>query len=232
MSDGTLQFWDITQEKLIQTFSAHNRSANSLAVSPDGRFAASAGNDAVLRLWDLQAVWDQPGGEPIPAAEMIGGAFAVPVVRFSPDGSLIASIDLQVVRLRDPSTTRLVRTLRSEGSLFDMAFSPDGGYLAAAGWDSSIQVWQVETGELFGSWETGEGEAAFLWDLAFDPRGSRICVASSLGWIYLWSFPEGKILVSGQAHEKAASTVAFSPDGERLVTGGLDAAVRVWKLNP
>ena len=32
---------------------------------------------------------------------MIGGASTVPAIRYSPDGALVASIDLQVVRLRD-----------------------------------------------------------------------------------------------------------------------------------
>jgi len=231
VSDGTLQFWDISQEKRLVMFTAHHKAANSLAISPDGRTAASSGNDAILRLWDLETIWAQVEEEITPSAEMIGGAFAVPAVRFSPDGSMIASIDLQAVRLRDPVTTRLVRTLRSEDSLFDIAFSPDGQFLAAASTGSSIQVWQVGTGESIAIWETGE-EDAFLWSLAFDARGSRLCAASSLGAVYLWSFPEGELLSGSRLHHKAASAVAFSPDGKRLATGGLDAVVHILRLTP
>ena len=230
-SDGKLQFWDIALEKQLAVFKAHNKAANSLAISPDREFAASSGNDAILRLWNLEAVWTQPEGEISPTAEMIGGAFAVPAVRFSPDGSLLASIDLQAVRLRDPVTTRLVRTLRSEDSLFDIAFSPDGQYLAAASMGSSIQVWQVETGKTVGIWKTGQ-EDAFLWSLAFDAIGSRICAASSLGAVYVWSFPDGELLSDVQIHKKSASTVGFSPDGKWMASGGLDAVVHIWALDP
>jgi WD40 repeat protein len=229
--DGTLQFWDVDRGTLLVKFDAHNKAANSLAVSPDGRFVASSGNDAILRLWEQQAIWDLQVGEDLsPAAEMIGGAFAVPAVRFNADGSLVASIDLQAVRLRDPASARLVRTLHSEVSLFDLAFSPDGRYLATARRGSSLQVWQADAGESIAIWQTGEAVNAFLWDLVFSPDGNRICAVSNQGALYLWSFPDGELLAKVSAHTKAASAVAFSPDGMRLATGGLDGAVRLWNL--
>lgn len=230
--DGTLQFWDIDQEMLLVKFTAHNKAATSLASSPDGRYIASSGNDAILRLWEQEAIWGQPVEDLLPAAEMIGGAFAVPAVRFSPDGSLVASIDLQSVRLRDPASTRLVRTLHSDESLFDIAFSSDGEYLVAARNDASLQVWQVESGEQAALWQAGETKEAFLWRTVFSSDDSQVCATSSLGEIFCWSFPDGELLTGYQAHTKAASALAFSPDGKWLATGGLDAAVYVWRKVP
>jgi hypothetical protein len=56
----------------------------------------------MVRIWDMQALIEHPDTSPVPLAEMIGGAYTIPDVRFSPDGSLIASVDIHDIRLRDP----------------------------------------------------------------------------------------------------------------------------------
>jgi WD40 repeat protein len=225
--DGTLQFWDIEQGVRLTSFFAHQKGANSLSFSPDGLLLASAGNDAILRVWDVAAILNQ--AEPEPVSDMIGGAFAVPVVRFNPQGTLLASVDLKYIRLRDPATTRLVRSLLSEASVFRIVFSPDGRNLAAAETDNTLRIWEVETGTEAGELQLA-GPIGFLWDVAFGQDGSLVGAVSSGGQAAIWSFPSGETLAEFQAHERAASAIAFSPDGQWVATGGLDAVVRFWQL--
>lgn len=225
--DGTLQLWDVALGAQDASFFAHQKGANSLSFSPDGQLLASAGNDAILRVWDVAAILTQ--AEPKPVSDMIGGAFAVPAVRFNPQGTLLASVDLQYIRLRDPATTRLVRSLLSQASVFRIAFSPDGEYLAAAETDATVRLWEVETGSEVGVIQLSE-PAGFLWDVAFSPDGSMVGAVSSQGVAALWEFPAGGLLAEFQAQARAVSALAFSPDGQWLATGGLDAAVRFWQL--
>lgn len=230
--DGSLQLWDPLSGSLMARWEAHRKSANSLAFSPDGNSLASVGNDAMVRIWDLSQFRISQDVLIEMKAEMIGGAVAVPAVRYSPDGLLLASVDLGVIRLRDPQTQRLVRTLHTETSLFDIVFSPDGGWLAAAEMDNQVQIWDPASGELVSALTVPGKPAgtarAFVWTVLFNTTGSLLAAGSSTGRLAIWSVPGQELVLETFAHSRGISALAFHPDGSVLATGGLDGTLRVW----
>jgi WD40 repeat protein len=235
--DGSLQFWEPNTGSLLCRMQAHDKGANSLDIYPSDRLLASAGNDAILRLWDLAPLLEgdipKSGDEDCDlqlTAELIGGAFAVPAVRFNPDGTLVASIDLQVVRLRDPLTQRLVSSLRAENSLFDIAFSPDGRWLASAELGNQVRLWEVSTGEVLHTLPSGESQSNFMWRAAFSPDGEILAAGSSDGTITLWEAASGELLRTISAHTRSVTALEFSPDGRWLASGSLDANVLLWEV--
>lgn len=232
--DGSLQIWDPLNEVLLASWEAHRKSANSLMFSPDGASLASVGNDAMVRLWDMTHFRTTGEAKLDLLAEMVGGAVAVPAVRFSPDGALLASVDLGLLRLRDPQTQRLVRTLRTETSVFNIEFSPDGRWLAAAELDNQLQVWDATSGELAytlivpGRW-TGR---PFLWAAAFNSAGSLLAAGSSTGRIAVWSAADQASILDVFGHTRGCTSLAFHPQANILATGGLDGVLRIWTLAP
>ncbi len=234
--DGSLQSWEIPQGRQIFSFAAHRKGANSLAVSPDGSRLASTGNDAIVRVWDLEELENQPQETPQPLAELIGGAFAVPVIRFSPDGSRLASVDGHVVRLRQVATQQLVYTLYGENSIFDIAFSPDGRWLAGGQIADTLRLWDTASGETLGNWQKphpySDPAGIFLWSVDFNPSGDLLASGGSDRLVTLWEPASGKILAELSGHTGGVSCVAFSPDGIWLASGGMDASLRLWAAVP
>ena len=145
---------------------------------------------------------------------------------------MIASVDIHDIRLRDPATQRLIRTLRGDTSIFRLAFSPDGSILAAAEMGNRLSLWEVNASQQVGQWSASEdplnARKIFLWGLAFSPDGSQLAAGGSDGMITLWQVGTGQVLRRFEAHARAVTSLAFSPDGKVLVSGGLDGVLRFW----
>ncbi len=233
--DGLIHFWDPGSGEEICSLEAHPTGVNNLSLRSDGKILASGGGDPIARLWDLPAVLDSHCQDAKPVAELIGATFAVPDIRYSPDGSLLGSVDYHAVRLREPDTQRLVYTLDSQTSIFTIDFSPDGKLVAAGELGLTARLWDTTTGMEKFSLTDPDGlqksPRAFLWKVAFQPGGTKLVGAESSGRVVLWdtSAPASPPEVLA-GHTKAVATLAFSPDGRYLATGGLDAALRVWAM--
>jgi WD40 repeat protein len=226
--DGSLQIWDGLSGEKLCSIQAHNKGANSLDFSPDGSLLASTGNDAIVRLWEIPSLPLSADCELSLRAEMIGGAYVVPAIRFSPSGESVASVDLHNIRLRDPLTQRLINTLYGETSIFCLAFHPAGTLLAAGELGNTVRLWDMQTGEAGKVLSWQGSPRAFIWDVAFSPDGGMLAAAGSDGFVTLWEVASGQVLGQWQVSRLAVTSVAFSPDGKWLAAGGLDAAVHLW----
>jgi WD40 repeat protein len=69
----------------------------------------------------------------------------------------------------------------------DVAFSPDGAYLASAGWDGAVKIWAIPGGGPVTATRTPSRE---LEAVAFAPRGRIVAVAGSGGRTTLFECAE------------------------------------------
>lgn len=120
----------------------------------------------------------------------------------------------------------IVPQLGHPGQVTDIAFSPDGRFLATASNDRTARLWDVGTGVelkvLRGHWST-------VSSIAFSPDGRFLATASSDGTTRIWDPVFGRqrmILVEEWAPNTAVLAVFFSPDGRSIVTStGLTATL-------
>jgi WD40 repeat protein len=222
--DGNILIWELDSQKLLLLFTAHKKGVNAVTFTPDGALLASAGNDAVARLWDPVT------GEK--RAEMIGGTYAVPSIAFNPDGSELAITNGELVRVRDVESGRFAHTLRSQGSNFSVAWSPDGRLVAAGNTTGEVALWEVISQQPSGTITQPvamlDGATSMVWSLVFSPEGRLLAASDNRGTIYLWDVAEKNLLVSRPISPQGVTSLAFSPDGRTLVTGGLDGVLRLW----
>ncbi|KAL0207309.1 hypothetical protein P9112_011937 [Eukaryota sp. TZLM1-RC] len=114
---------------------------NSVDFSPyDSRFLVSGGDDAMVRIWDIEKQ------SHIRALE--GHESWVLSVSFSPTGTLILSTSAdESIRLWDARTSKPVKVLRGHVSAIGTAsFSNDGSLIASGAGDGLIRIWDVLSG--------------------------------------------------------------------------------------
>lgn len=128
-----------------------------------------------------------------------------------------------------------------------VAWSPDGARLAAVGGNGSIFLLAVEGGAIAMS-KLIPGQKRAVRALAFHPRNPNLLVSAGVDGIFLHDVERALALVaisqrpvrelavdlavttivSDGAHEGEVECVAWAEDGACLLSGGKDAAVRVW----
>jgi WD40 repeat protein/serine/threonine protein kinase len=120
-----------------------------------------------------------------------------------------------------------VLTLKGhEDAVLGMVYSPDGNYLATASPDKTVKLWEAATGKEV---RTFKGHRGPVRRVAFSPDGQRLASAStSDGTVRLWEVATGQELLTFKDHPGAGS-IAFSPQGQLLASGGSDKRIRLWE---
>lgn len=169
---------------------------------------------------------------------------------FSPDGQTLASANLDgsvVLWDIDTQTERLVLA-GQQGWVEAVAFSSDGNFLASGGstlpWDSHVRLWDARSGDLIASVPepdpTRQVGQDWTTDVAFSPDNEFIAYGTDqgghIGVLYLWQPDASEIRQIGGGNGSGVS-VAFSPDGEILASGGWHRregghfSVRLWNMD-
>jgi WD40 repeat protein len=102
-------------------------------------------------------------------------------------------------------------------------------------WDKTARLWDAATGKELRAFQ---GHEAFVESVAFSPDGARVLTGSGPNeglraksknnTARLWDAATGKEIRAFKGHEHWVTSVAFSPDGGRALTGSKDGTVRLW----
>ena len=205
--------------KIVKT----TASISGVAVSPDGTRIVSGGDDHTLRIWDADT------GQPI-GAPLTGHRGYVASVAFSPDGKRIVSGSADhTLRIWDADTGQPIGApLTGHTDTVDgVAFSPDGTRIVSGSADHTLRIWDADTGQPIGAPLTGHTRLGGQCGVQPRRQAHRLRQlgrhAADMGRRHRPTHRR-----TPDRHTEIVSSVAFRPDGQRIVSGSWDDTLRIW----
>ena len=143
------------------------------------------------------------------------------------------SFDYTAVVWDSGSMKELKQLIGHNAAVNTAAFSPDGRWLATAGDDNQILLWDVST--LRGPQvqlvpRLLDGHTAKVVDLAFSADGKYLASASWDRRVGIWDISALKLKRYLSGHQGPVNTAQFSGDGRYVYSGGADGHIRLWRL--
>ena len=218
--DGTLRVWDLQGEAEPVVLTRCDCQLFSVAVSPDGRVAASMGTDnGTVRLWDKEG-----------SAGRVVRGHAGPVfgVAFGPGGRQVVTAGADgTVKIWDVEGSGAPVTLGPIGTaIYGVAVSADGRWIAGAGGDGIVRLWDRVAG---GDPSPLEGHDGAVLSVDFSADGRLLATGGVDGDVRVWDLIGGgaePVVLSG--HQGTVWKVDVSPDGRQVASVGADGTVHIW----
>ena len=250
----SVKLWDVATLRERFAVPAQSRMVKAAAFSPDGSTVAVGGLGPDISLW-------KPVDGSVTTLTGKGGwAYAL---AFSPDGKSLASggafegtaqlivwkvatgekhalkrrTDQSVSSLLPPEDVRRKHFIVGLGTVFSVAFSPDGRFLAAGLGNSPdtghgefvARVWDVASGD---ERVTCSGHEQAVMSATFSPDGKTLATSSMDATIRLWDPLTGRSTAVFRGHTNGIISAAFAPDGLTLASASLDRTLKIWDTAP
>jgi eukaryotic-like serine/threonine-protein kinase len=224
--ENTLHVWDRFSNGTVLKLKGHTDMVECVSFSQDGSRIATGSRDNTVSIWSLR---DHIKSSNLYMQTLPTKEPDVTTAVFSPDGQtlFLGNVDGSISSI-DAATCELTKTNRAVyGGVTCIAHGPNGNKIASAG-IGVIKVWDVTIdGQLLEL--HGHDPSKAINCLAFSPDGKLIASGSDDATVRLWDAVEGQEICKFNAHERVIATVAFTPDGNNLVTGDHES-LRVWDI--
>jgi WD40 repeat protein len=144
-------------------------------------------------------------------------------VLFTPDGKRLLTCGASV-SLRDIERGTVAVALQHPSGAINAAMSRDGRTIATIDEQRIVRTWDAASGRLVVS--LPRIESGYAIEFSSDGR----LLATSGRAARVWDAKSGKPVTEPLRNPNAFQSIAFSPDGTRLLTGGLNSTAQMWSI--
>ncbi|KAK2076983.1 hypothetical protein QBZ16_005211 [Prototheca wickerhamii] len=206
--------------RLVQRLEAHAGVIWTACFSRNGRYLASAGQDHIVRVWEVRSA-ARGGGGPSDgeAADSNGGGGA----GAAPRASASSSSQLPDQPLLGAVPHRLFAGHKQD--VLDLSWSRTQ-FLLSASMDKTVRLWHVSMEQCLRVFKHSD----FVTAIDFHPDDDRTFVSGSIdGKLRLWSIPDQKVLSWQDVHEMVTAA-SFVPSGQRVAVGTMKGKCRFYAV--
>jgi RNA polymerase sigma factor (sigma-70 family) len=219
-ADGTIRFVELPAGKVVRQVNGDSSPIHTLGFSPDGNRLAASSQNAKTRLWDVASGQMVREIKPKPA-EMVS------VLTFSPDSKMLCTGSWKgPLRLWNIASGEEIAKFGTHTKLLEqIAYSPDGKYIASVARDTLAIVWDPQTGKEVRRFDQKHQGTA----VTFSPDSKLLVTGSGDGAIRFWDLATGKQRTILPGHHGLVTALAFLPDGKSLISGSADSTALCWR---
>lgn len=213
--DKTVRVGTLSTTRVI---AAHPMQTTGIALTPDGALTLSSGDDKILKLWDATGkMIRQYAGSQTPLRRL---AIRPDLKQIAAGGD--AQLTDKGLYLWNFETAALIQRIETPAAVTGVAYSPDGSQIAVSQADSRLRVYASEGG--------------LLWEEIVSPHPPQNI-----------AYLDARTLIAGQAdnqsrrfglsiqqvlpaHQGPVNTLAYSENGQLILSGGVDKTLKLWDL--
>lgn len=221
-ADDAVMVWNAETGTLLQTIKPATNGVYALAVSSDGAYMATGGNDGSIKIWNLAT------GELRQSITAHSGR--VLDVHFNSTGTLLASAGSdRMIKLWDPQNGQISSVFSGHtDSVFAVRIHPNGTLIASGGKDKTVRLWNI--GSTSQQWSK-----SFLSEkinaVAFSLDGNNLAVGQTSAFgnpIVVLETTTGDTATYFARLSSTSTCLEYTPDGRSLLSGSDDGFISLF----
>ncbi|KAJ6787683.1 hypothetical protein PWT90_09648 [Aphanocladium album] len=221
-------FWEALSGICSRTIQHPDSQVNRLCISPDKRYLAAAGNQAV-KLYDIKST------NPTPLLTFEGHTGNITGVAFHCEGKwMVTSSEDGTVKIWETRTGTIQRSYSHGCPANDVVIHPNQGEIISCDRSGYVRVWDLAENTCAHELTPEADVSVSSVTVASD--GTLLCAANNSGNVFIWKIEQeynGTRMVPVthfSAHKEYITRILLSPDVKKLATCSADHTAKIWEI--